>query len=326
MGQDEYIRPPEFYGQLPSLKKVFSEYFHIEIEISADPASGTVSAEWGDDQTAAKRACLEPKVTDSNKELFRTHHPSLSQQTVVYWTKGSWGRSIWVVEIDGHHVGTHAGGIGIHLIPRGFTQELKCMRPNIWPTNYQEDPIPETLDPRKFLAPTHLNILREMFPTSIGARVFVSGFIVLLFKDHAAIKKSWTQDGISHVFGNLRVCYDVLENIPTNQRICSGAKISAETDPSNALAALGLKLRLPQGYEAITVPTHAFVASRPIRWTPFLRISSWYTAIKTKLSRFAPIHGVSIPAIGHTRDRLDQNSPLGRVVTLVHSLHQVCEM
>ncbi|CAG8026734.1 unnamed protein product [Penicillium olsonii] len=308
MGQDEYIRPPEYRDQLPAMEPVRSEYFHIEIESSADPASGTDSAEWGDDQTAAKRACFEPKVTDSNKELFRTHHPSLSQQTDVYWREESIGRFIWLVEVDGHYVGTHAGGIGIHLIPQGFTYKRKPgIYTCLWPSNHHRDPVPESLDPRKFLAPTHLNMLREMYPTSIGARVFVSGFIVLLFKDYAAIKKSWTQDKILPVFGNLRVSYDVLENIPTHQKICSGAPVSNESDPSKALAALGLKLRLPQGYEAITVPTHAFVALRPVNWTLSLRISSWYTAIKAMLSRFAL-------AIGRTRNTLDPYSPLGRGV------------
>ncbi|CAG8198029.1 unnamed protein product [Penicillium olsonii] len=321
MGQDEYIRPPEYRDQLPALKPVWSEYFHIEIESSADPASGTDSAEWGDDQTAAKRACFEPKVTDSNKELFRTHHPSLSQQTDVYWREESFGRYIWLVEVDGHYVGTHAGGIGIHLIPRGFLEKQKPgLYPCDWLENHQRDPVPESLDPRKFLAPPYLNMLREMCPTSIGARVFVSGYIVLLFKDCAAIKRSWEQDGKIPVFGNLRVCYDVLENLPTNQKICSGAPVSHESDPSTAVASLGLKLRLPQGYEAITVPTHAFVALRPVNWTLFLRISSWYNAIKTKLSRLTRIHR---PAIGHTHDTLDRYSPLGRAVTLAHDLRQI---
>jgi hypothetical protein len=208
------------------LKPVLSEHFHTEIESSADLHSGTVSAKWGSDQMAAARARLEPKVTDSNKELFRTHHPSLSQQTDVYWREESDGRSSWVVEIDGHHVGTHAGGIGIHLIPRGFAQKLNSIRPNISPANHREDPIPEALDPRKCLAPTHSNILREMFPTSTGARVLVSGFIVLLFEDRAAIEKSWAQDGILHFFGNLKICYDVMEDTGTLQGICSGANIS----------------------------------------------------------------------------------------------------
>lgn len=225
-----------------------------------------------------------------------------------------------MTEKNDHHTGTHAGGIGIHLIPSGFGPRIHTISIG---AKFQQDPLNTILNPRKFLARNHLHLLREMFPTSLGARVFVSGLIVLLFKDRAAIEKTWQQDGELDVFGNLRVRYDILNNTPTQNKICSGTPISP-ANSSKTYAALGLKLRFPQGYEAITVPTHAFVDLKPASLTPVLRIINCYLEIKKKLARFASIHSISMPAIGFTRGESNANSPLGKMVCLAYNSQQVC--
>jgi hypothetical protein len=194
----------------------------------------------------------------------------------------------------------------------------------MWP-KYQSDPIPAILNPRKFLSRHHLHLLREMFPTSLGARVFISGFIVILFKSRADIENSWLQDGPASTFGTLRLRYDILEDTPTRTMVSKGAAIAARPDCVEAYAALGLKIRFPGGQEAITVPTHAFITLRYIRSAPLLRIADWYGHIKMRLARYSPIKsGLSMRAIGSARRHPMGNSPLGQQVFLAGDSKQVC--
>jgi hypothetical protein len=116
-----------------------------------------------------------------------------------------------------------------------------------------------------------------MFPSAVGVRVFMSGFIVILFKTRADIEKSWLEDGRAGEFGYLRLRYDIIEDEPTQKVLSRGARIAAKPDCSETSAALGVKIRFPSGQEAITVPTHAFVALRSIRTSPMLRVANWYS-------------------------------------------------
>jgi hypothetical protein len=159
--------------------------------------------------------------------------------------------------------------------------------------------------------PGDLNILREMFPSAVGVRVFISGFILILFKTREDIEKSWLEDGPAGEFGYLRLRYDIIEDEPTQKVLSRGAPIAAKPDCSETSAALGVKIRFPSGQEAITVPTHAFVALRSIRTSPMLRVANWYAQIKRKLARFAPVkRGSSEPAVGTPRHLPTGNSPV----------------
>ncbi|KAJ5782257.1 hypothetical protein N7457_004031 [Penicillium paradoxum] len=286
------------------------------------PVPTTDSVEWGDKAAAAKRASIEPKVTDTNQRLLRTHHPSLSQLDSVYLVEESEHKWIWVVSPgfdETRSIGAYAGGLEIHLKPTGLMERTTTM----WP-KYQSDPIPAILNPRKFLSRHHLHLLREMFPTSLGARVFISGFIVILFKSRADMENSWLQDGPASTFGTLRLRYDILEDTPTRTMVSKGAAIAARPDCVEAYAALGLKIRFPGGQEAITVPTHAFITLRSIRSAPLLRIADWYGHIKMKLARYSPIKsGLSMRAIGSARRHPMGNSPLGQQVFLAGDSKQI---
>jgi hypothetical protein len=164
-----------------------------------------------------------------------------------------------------------------------------------------------------------------MFPTSLGARVFISGFIAILFKGRAEIENSWLKDGFACTFGALRITYSVIENTPTRTTVLKGAAIAARPDCVETYAALGLKLQFPGGQEVITVPTHAFVALREIQPAPLRRIADWYAQTKKKLARYSPIKsGLSLPAIGSARRQRIGNSPLGKHVFLAGNSQQVC--
>jgi hypothetical protein len=117
--------------------------------------------------------------------------------------------------------------------------------------------------------------LREMFSSAVGVGVFVSGFIVIMFKTRADIEKSWLEDGFASEFGKLRSCYDVLEAESTQNVLSRGAAVASQADYSQRNAAPGLKIRFPNGQNAITVPTHAFVTFRTITTSAMRRIANW---------------------------------------------------
>ncbi|KAF7114502.1 hypothetical protein CNMCM5793_008806 [Aspergillus hiratsukae] len=258
----------------------------------------TDSSDWGNKKAAAARASVEPTVTCSNEQLVRTYHPSLSQVDGVYAVQDSYEKWIWVVAPGPKPttMTTHAGGREIHLYPVGITEHTTTM----W-RHYQSDPR-AALNSRKFLSPDDLHVLREMFPSAVGVRVFMSGFVVILFKTRVDIEKSWLEDGFASEFGNLRLRYDVLEAEPTQKVLFRGAAVASQPDCLETNAALGLKIRFASGQNAITVPTHAFVTFRTITTSPMLRIANWYTQIKRRLARFAPIRrGPSEPVVGTAR-------------------------
>jgi hypothetical protein len=113
-----------------------------------------------------------------------------------------------------------------------------------------------------------------MFSSAVGVGVFVSGFIVIMFKTRADSEKSWLEDGFSSEFGKLRSCYDVLEAEPTQKVLSRGAAVASQPDCSQRSAALDLKIGFPNGQNAITVPTHTFVTLRTITTSPMLRIAN----------------------------------------------------
>lgn len=238
-----------------------SKYYHTGVGSLANPPTETTSLEWGDAATATRRACIEPEVTEGNRELFRTHHPSLSSLNVVRLFEEEPNHNlIWLVGVErnDHYIGTHAGGIGIHIIPRGLPR--KPVEPK---TKWQDDPLSVTLNPRKFLARNHLHLLRKMLPTSLGVRVFVSGFVVALFKDRAAVEHSWQHDGILNGFGNLRICYDILDKISTKNDFSHD--LSLVTNPKG-LPEMEVSDRTPcivrwGSYEALSAGAPAFMAA-----------------------------------------------------------------
>lgn len=73
-------------------------------------------------------------------------------------------------------------------------------------------------------------------------------------------------------------------------------------DSLESVASLGLKIQFPSGQEAITVPTHAFVALRSMDSPYKLRIIDLFGKVKKKLARFAPVSGE------HLSQRLGQHS------------------
>ncbi|KAI2785663.1 hypothetical protein POX_h09421 [Penicillium oxalicum] len=280
------------------------------------------SVVWGTPALATERALLETKVTPATQELLRTYHPSLAACKDVWLIQEENGNWMWGIssELNGPRpVGTHAGGLEIHLVAHGLGTKTTTFFPK-----FQWDPIRYPINPKKFLSRHQLRRLRDMFPTAVGVRVLISGFIVVLFTSIKAIEKSWYEDGFASEFGNLRLRYDVFEVTPSHRGLHRGAAIAPSPESLETHASLGLKLRFPEGQEVITVPTHAFVALRSTQGPSSRYIAHIFGRLVQKLARYRPIgRGVPLPAIGSPRRRSEINSPIGKQVFLNGDSQQI---
>jgi hypothetical protein len=178
----------------------------------------TNSTSWGLPEVAAARALIET-INENNEAMMRTYHPSLAHlDAVQVITELVTKKDIWIV-YDASKSDTHAGGREIHIIP---TQSIS---PTTWFVRGVPDMIPRNINPRQFLSSNDLEVLRAQYPTAIGARVLISGFLVLLYKSRDQIRKAWDCDGIGGTFGMLRVQYDVARGMPTHH-VHSGASVA----------------------------------------------------------------------------------------------------
>lgn len=104
----------------------------------------------------------------------------------------------------------------------------------------------------------YIRSLRRFFPAAIGARDFVSGSLVVLFRNQRGIEASWLE-GCELSFGLLRLGYDIAVHY-TAETFPDGDNVVTESPEENISAAsLGLKLEFTEELEGVCVPTHAYV-------------------------------------------------------------------
>ncbi|KAK2812920.1 hypothetical protein FQN50_000941 [Emmonsiellopsis sp. PD_5] len=275
----------------------------------------TDSQEWGDAASSSQRARAESETTPANEKMLRSYHPALAHfESVSVATEWS-GNKIWIVaSLPQTTYETHAAGREIHIVPYYLMPEYMHMY-----VRALHDPIIGCINPRKLLSGQDLEALREMFPRAIGARLLVSGFLIILFKNLRDVRASWEREqGLGIEFGRMRIGYDVVAGYnPTGAEVIeSGDAIGNSPGNRSSAAALGLKLVLPGGQRAITVPTHAFVKiSTVVRSGLYLHIVNWIACVKDTLWTFNPFSGAtSEVATGTAGD-----SPIGKEVWLVRS-------
>lgn len=116
----------------------------------------------------------------------------------------------------------------------------------------------ERINPRSFLEPQKVTLIREAFPGSIRAQILLTGLLLILFPEKKSLKACWDK-GVSDEVGGLRVGYIIASFHATANIVESGRAVSSAPGTLAQQAALGLRLRLPGGQEAITTVTHAFV-------------------------------------------------------------------
>lgn len=148
---------------------------------------------------------------------------------------------------------THAGGREIHIHPEFFLPRLSQVY-----SGSRKDPLRDPINPRRFLSASDLELLHRFFPAAIGARVLISGFIIVLFRKQEDIEASWLE-GCIPSFGFLRLGYDVAVHFPTETVPESGNAVAESSGQRDSVTPLGLKLKFADGSEGITVSTHAFV-------------------------------------------------------------------
>lgn len=60
-----------------------------------------------------------------------------------------------------------------------------------------------------------LNAIQTMFPTSIGIRILIAGWAIVLFNSKTSLYASWNE-GIAGTIGELDFDFDILDHPPKN--------------------------------------------------------------------------------------------------------------
>ena len=243
--------------------------------------------------------------------MIRTHHRSLAPCPFVYEATESDGKKIWVVSIPPKVpiFDTHAGGREIHIYPEYLLPQLSQVY-----YGSRKDPLRWQINPRRFLTASDLDLLRRFFPSAIGARVLISGFIIVLFRHRKAMKASWLE-GCVPSFGLLRLGYDIAVHYPTEAGPEGGNAVTESREGS--CAPLGLKLKFPDNSQGITVPTHVFVdVKNPRQREP--QQASWLSKTKSAFSLSAAIRMTESVRLGVSMD-----CPLGKAARFVAEPQEV---
>lgn len=274
----------------------------------------TRSDKWGSHEEAAARALKEPTVTLDNERLIRTHHRTLGPCPFVYETTEVDGKSIWVVSI-GPNVpmyDTHAGGREIHIHPEYLLPQLSKVYSGSRP-----DPLRRRINPRRFLTASDLELLRRFFPAAVGARVLISGFIIVLFQTRKDIEASWLE-GCVPSFGLLRLGYGIAVHYPTVAVADSGNAVAGSPEKNESVTSLGLKLRFADDSQGIAVATHGFVDLRTAQGNIAHKEKSWLAKTKSTFSKATAMKVKERVKMGAAVD-----SPLGKSVWFVQEPKEV---
>ena len=221
---------------------------------------------------------------------------------------------MWAISFEGSApvYDTHAAGLPIHVLPSFIVP------PRAPQQRLLNDPIVEIINPREILSLGNLYSIHRFFPTSIGVRILVTGFIIILYKSMKDLKDAWAQ-GVFETIGTLQLGYSVPVYVPTATSIGYGSAVTTKEDANiyENQGCLGLRIRLPNGNEAITTTTHAFVRLMATDNVSRVRYqaSDWLVRTVRLLRELKPVKRfLEIPAVSRIRQR--QNSSLGQRVFL----------
>ncbi|PTU25680.1 hypothetical protein P175DRAFT_0469193 [Aspergillus ochraceoroseus IBT 24754] len=270
-------------------------------------------AAYADLPSLKAKVSLMTKIETSDEEiLVRSTHPSLKGCHEVSVVEGGpVDRPVWLVNASDAHCieSTHAAGREIHIFPTHFSE----------PLSYSHVPVRDvsvvTIDPRAFLSPQVITLIREAFPGSSGIQIILTGWILVLFPDKKSVEACWAKGAPNNV-GTLRVGYILTSCCATANVIESGQAVSDAPANIARHAALGLRLRLPGGLEAITTVTHAFVrVANPGMSNLRKGFMEWILSAKQYLGRLRPPPKQTQHA-GIVHSKGLSNSPVGKEVWL----------
>lgn len=263
---------------------------------------------------ARSRAFFIPITTSENERFLRTYHQSLEPHQIVYRIKDVRGHEMWAISFEGSAPvhDTYAAGLPIHVLPSFIVP------PRVPQQRLLNDPIIGVINPREILSLGNLYLIHTFFPNSIGVRILVTGFIIILYKSMKDLKDAWTQ-GVLETVGTLQVGYSVAVYVPTATSIGYGSAVTTKEDGDmyENQGCLGLRIRLPNGNEAITTTTHAFVRLMATNDVSRVRYqaSDWLVRTVRLLRELKPVQRfLEIPAVSRIRQK--QNSSLSQRIFL----------
>lgn len=208
---------------------------------------------------------------------------------------------MWAISFEGSAPvrDTHAAGLPIHVLPSFIVP------PRTPQQRLLNDPIVEIINPREILSLGNLYSIHRFFPTSIGVRILVTGFIIILYKSMKDLKDAWVE-GIFETIGTLQLGYSVAVYVPTATSIGYGSAVTTKEDANmyENRGCLGLRIRLPNGNEAITTTTHAFVRLMATDNVSRVRYqaSDWLVRTVRLLRELKPVQRfLKIPAVSRIR-------------------------
>lgn len=161
------------------------------------------------------------------------------------------------------------------------------------------------INPRKLLRPTQLDNLRELFPRAVGARVLVSGHLVVLFESKSNMKDIFWSDWVMEV-GCLRAIYDVVSADLSIKTTKSGREVCVSPNSRDWKGGLGLRLAMPDGIEAVTSVTHGSVYNPSTSLIP-RTLRNWARSARNAILRLCNLP-CPLP-----------DSPVGKEVTHLNS-------
>lgn len=274
----------------------------------------TDSQEWGPAAAATVRAVHTAETTPQNERLVRTYHPALQAQRAVYVSESQFGPCVWLV--SGPCAEVNAGGRDIHPHPADHLELMPNGRILTPRSPWKEEFLfRQGINPRKLLSNEQLDAIRELFPTAVGARVLVAGFIVILFQTLSEIRDVYKRDWVMDI-GGLRVIYDIPQIEVTADSVESGMQVSEKPESIHGAGCLGLKLRLVDGTEAITTVTHGFVRNpQPHRCVQVF--VDWVLGAKNAIASLRrPPQPLEIPAVAVSKGGHAYSS-IGKEIWLV---------
>lgn len=250
--------------------------------------------------------------TAEEEIIVRSLHPSLEHcDSVSVVEGGPVEKPLWLVSAcSARHIkNTHAAGREIHVLPK---QCLPPVLPLGWPV--RDVPI-KTIDPRAFLQPQQVTLIREAFPGSIGAQILITGWLLILFPEKKSLEECWDR-GVPVEVGGLRVGYIIASFHATANIVESGRAVSGAPGTLTQQAALGLRLRLPGGQEAITTVTHEFVRLADSRMSKIRKCFMEHILSAKEYLRWMLPPPRQAPQAGIVHSKRVGNSPVGKEVWL----------
>ncbi|KAI3141939.1 hypothetical protein CBS147326_2026 [Penicillium roqueforti] len=158
---------------------------------------------------------------------------------------------------------------------------------------------------------------------SIGAQILFTGWLLILFPEKKSLEACWDK-GVPDEVGGLRVGYIIASFHATANIVESGRAVSSAPGILAQQAALGLRVRLPGGQEAITTVTHAFVRLADSRMSKIRkRFTEYILTAKDYLKRMTPPPRQT-PQAAIVHPKQVANSPVGKQIGTITVTYDRC--